>query len=92
MLVSPEGLRYFFRAVYFLLMQESFCIALSSRVLGLSVEKIRTYCSRSRICKTCRLVPFLCNCTFVDLAKLSGHRIGKKFTENKLDQSQTSAQ
>ena len=40
MLVSPEGLRYFFRAVYFLLMQESFCIALSSRVLGLSVEKI----------------------------------------------------
>ena len=40
MQVSPEGLSYFFRAVYFLLMQESFCIALSSRVLGLSIEKI----------------------------------------------------
>ena len=39
MLVSPEGLRYFFRAVYFLLMQESFCIALSSRVLGLSIVR-----------------------------------------------------
>lgn len=36
MQVSPEGLSYFFRAVYFLL----FCIALSSRVLGLSIEKI----------------------------------------------------